>query len=58
MNVTRDFEQERDCLLRQIEAALPHETIEVLKTASLLSLEPKILLTNNEVGSEYATDTR
>lgn len=57
MKVTRDLEQERVDLLRQIEAALPPETKEALKTASLLPLEPKVLLPKNEIGSEYA-DTR
>jgi len=50
----RDLEQEREQLLRVIEAALPLEVREALHASSQLPQEPKVVLPKNEVGSEYA----
>jgi len=54
MTSTRDLEQERRELLRQIEAALSAEVRLRLQAASRLPQEPKVMLSNNEMGSEYA----
>ena len=50
----RDLEQERQQLLREIEAALPPEVRASLKATCQLPQEPKVALPKNEVGSFYA----
>jgi hypothetical protein len=50
----RDLEQEREQLLRQIEAALPPDLRERLQAACLTPQEPKGEPSKNEVGAGYA----
>jgi hypothetical protein len=54
MNMPRDLEQDRQQLLKVIEAVLPPEVREFLKATFQLPQEPKVVLSKNEVGSEYA----
>lgn len=54
MTNTRDLEQERQELLKRIEAGLRPEVREAIQLASQLPQESKVLLPKNEVGSEYA----
>jgi hypothetical protein len=56
MTPTRDLEQERRELLRQIETALPPEVRVALQAASQLPQETKVVLPKNEVGTEYADE--
>lgn len=54
MKATRDLEQEREELLRQIAAALSPEVRVALEAANHLPQEAKLILPTNEVGAEYA----
>jgi hypothetical protein len=50
----QDREQEREQLLRVIEASLPETVREALRTSLQSLIEPKVIISKNEVGSEYA----
>jgi len=50
----RDIEQERQELLRVIELALPKKPREALQAVCHSSGEPRVILSKNEVGTEYA----
>jgi hypothetical protein len=54
MSASRDLEQERQELLKRIEAALTPEVREALHAACQQQQEPTVVLPKNEVGSEHA----
>jgi len=56
MRATRNLEQEREELLRQIDAALSPEVRMALEAASHLQQEAKVILPTNEVGAEHADE--
>ena len=54
MTEQRDLEQEREELLCVIELALPEKLRESLQTTCQSPSEPSVILSKNEVGTEYA----
>jgi hypothetical protein len=54
MEKKRDWEAERQELLRQIESALPDAVRRGLQACSQCSLVSKVTVSTNEVGTAYA----
>lgn len=54
MTKTRDLEQEYEDLLRVIELALPEKLREALYATYQPPGVPSVILSRNEVGTEYA----
>ena len=56
MRKLRDLEEERERLLRLIEVAIPEKMRDALRAAYQPLVEPRVVVSKNEVGSEYANE--